>query len=154
MRQPGAGGDDVVPRHPLLAEAATTVLGDDPDEVRHLAAVLAERARSARRLPLAARALALAGDRDGALACAVEAAGAADRPGDSAALLQLAAEFAPPELVAELTVRAVEQLVTAGEFVRAAPLVDRLPGRADAHWNVLVGRVWWEKGDDDAAVRA
>ena len=144
----------VLPRHPLLAEAATADLATEPEQTRRLAGLLAQRARSAGRLPLAARALALAGDRDGALECALAAVGRAERHDERAALLRLAAECAPPADARELTARAVEELVVAAEFAQAATLVDQLPDRTDAHWLVLVGRVRWETGDDEAALAA
>ncbi len=147
--------DELVrPRHPLLAEVMRAELADAPERCHDLWATVGELAVADGRNALAARALAAAGLRDQALDVALKAARASSRPGERAALLQLATTCAPPERAAELAAEAVEQLVDAGYYRQAASLLDELPARTDARWQGIVGRVRWETGDDDGALAA
>ncbi|MGI8679556.1 MAG: AAA family ATPase [Jatrophihabitans sp.] len=145
----------VQPRHPLLAEVVAAELADGrTDERVGLQLELARRAERSGHLALAARNLAAAGDRSRALEFALRAAEATERPGERASLLHLAAGCADEPQSADLAAHAVEQLVTAGDYTRAADLLEQLPDLASAQWFGLVGRVRWQLGDDEAALAA
>jgi DNA-binding CsgD family transcriptional regulator/tetratricopeptide (TPR) repeat protein len=147
-------GGLVSPRHPLLAEVVRAELADRSDERAELELDLGRRAERGGHLALAARAFSAAGDRSHALQLALRAAGQTARPGERAGLLHLAAGCADEPQAAELATRAVEELVVAGDYARAAGLLEQLPELVGARWSGLVGRVRWQLGDDAGALAA
>ena len=146
------------PRHPLLAEVVATELSDGAGSDRkRVLAILAERAERDGQWALAARAWSEIGGPEGrerARDLALRAVEYSTRPGERAALLHLAALSATGVQAAALAAQAVDELVVAGEYDRAATLIDASPQLDGARWWSLVGRVRWQQGEDDAAITA
>jgi DNA-binding CsgD family transcriptional regulator/tetratricopeptide (TPR) repeat protein len=145
----------VQPRHPLLAEVVRAELAEArAGEHSEVALDLALRAERGGHLALAARSFAAAGDAGHALRLALLAVEGTTRPGERAGLLHLAASSAVEPQASELATRAVSELVSAGDYVRAAGLLEQLPDVQSAQWCGLVGRVHWQLGNDVAALAA
>lgn len=105
-------------RHPLLAEVVAGRLGDDERRVLH-----ARAARLVEGPGEAARHHAAAGERLLAYERALEAADAAERPGELAAHLEVAASCADGANAAGLRLRAASLLVEVGSFAAAERLL-------------------------------
>jgi DNA-binding CsgD family transcriptional regulator/tetratricopeptide (TPR) repeat protein len=106
-------------RHPLLAEVVAGRLGDDERRLLH-----ARAARLVRHSGEAARHHAAAGESELAHQRALEAADAAERPGELAAHLAVAAACADGAEADELRLRAAALLVEVGNFAEAEGLLD------------------------------
>ena len=131
-------------RHRLLAELAAELAGDEELRGAHRR-LLATSVRPGER----SRHLLALGDRAGAYAEAVRAAGQATTPGERLAHLLLASECAPPDELGDLLLRTATAANDAGEPARAQRLLDRLPGTGAAGCAALVqrGRACFELGD-------
>ena len=145
----------VQPRHRLLAEVVVRDIADGDPAVRQgLQRELGRHAERDGHLALAARGFAAGGDRARGVRLALRAAQETVRAGERAGLLHLAASCADGPESEDLAARAVEELVTAGDYTSAANLIDELPDLRGAHWLGLVGRIRWQLGDDDGALAA
>jgi DNA-binding CsgD family transcriptional regulator len=143
--------DGFEPRHALLAESAIDGLGESTRRELHarLARALADDAESARHH-------AAAGERDTALMKALSAAERAERPGERANHLGLAASCAAGRDADELRLDAAAALLDAGRFEAAAALAAAVESRnveTRARAALLLGRAHWAQGEREDATR-
>jgi DNA-binding CsgD family transcriptional regulator len=143
--------DGFQPRHTLLAENAIEGLDESPRRELHacLARELADDAESARHH-------AAADEKDRALTKALRAAEHAERPGERASHLGLAASCADGRNADELRLEAAAALLDAGRFEEAAALAtavesEKIEMRARAA--LLRGRAHWARGERQGAIR-
>jgi len=143
--------DGFEPRHALLAESAVEQLGDSTRCELHawLARSLADDAESARHH-------AAAGEREEALRKALRAAERAERPGERASHLGLAASCADGQDANELRLEAANALLDAGRFEEAAALAAAVEsGNVEmrARAALLRGRAHWARGEREDGAR-
>jgi DNA-binding CsgD family transcriptional regulator len=143
--------DGFEPRHALLAECAIQQLAEPTARElhAHLARALDDDAESARHH-------ASAGERHEALRKALRAAEHAERPGERASHLGLAASCATGPKANALRLEAADALLDAGRFAEAAALAAAVDGgtiEVRARAALLRGRAHWASGDRESARR-
>ncbi len=148
-------GDVVDLRHALVGEVAVELLDSRERIALHgeLAGLLAEDGEVARHL-------AAGGRRDEARRRAMRASEVAERPGDAASLLALAAMCAEGPEADELRLRAAGALLDAGDFggvLEVTGFVEGASAEVRARTSLVRGEALWESGrgeDAEAAVSA
>ena len=138
-------GDTVSIRHALLAEVALELLGADERRALH-----ARLARSTSELGESARHHALAGEDELAHKQALRAADAADRPGEQASHLGIAALTASGGEADALRLRAAFALERAEDWSGVDAVLDRISTNEPElrGWQMLLrGRAAWYRGD-------
>jgi DNA-binding CsgD family transcriptional regulator len=151
-----AEADRLTAPHRLLAEAVVAEVESRDDQAgRRVFAELAEHALDGGHVGLAAQWAARAGEPARAATLAEQAGRASERLGERADLFALAASCSEGVARERLSTEAVELLVSAGEYDRAAELIDLAPSVLSSplspRWAGLVGRVRWQQGDSEAA---
>ena len=139
------------PRHILLAESAIEQLSDSDRREFHarLARAVTDQAESARHH-------AAAGEREAALRKALGAAERAERPGERASHLGLAATCASGRDADDLRLEAAAALLDAGRFEEAGALAAAVEGadvETRARAALLRGRAHWARGEREDAAR-